>query len=959
MDNQHPLTPDGFRTAAYLAARERLDFRSAKGPKCNPPNRVCGDRCIPPNWNCRVKGEGTDSHSRVVAGDPLAGAASIARGRRRLVTGFKKGSLVDIQGGRAAIERGIVKAVPGQNIKQKEALRKNVNKVLLPVATAVFGIWALQRGHEGMKLLVPQYRNGIGRDIETSMTSAVSWGLDRVPFSGQLRVQERRRAGLEAQRLGRAVSRGVSFDPANAGGGERYFPHVSTRERRAFTGLDTAIKEAYARKGSGNYAKFRSDLMGSTIGANVGGKSLYSEVATAHHLARQFSIDPSTITNRDGAGSRFHIENRLSTALTSARTSMRQDMLQRGLDPKNATDVNRYVEIARSSAAPRMRGLNPDQQQGANDMLGGYIRDIVSVGKTSKDEISTRTIASGIFEETQKGFDKSFGDFARTIKEDTSPTTRVIASGEAGASIRTALVGTANRVKRDVGLADSYTIRGANHAELVLQKVWYEKVVPGNYSGRTRSTWNATSDGAIRYAAQDMGWTGSNTDDAVEFLRANGFARLARRPSGAAASRPARPATGAERPARRRLRSRSELISMLMRGTNGLSPEAAAAEADRIIARRGDEDDFAPELVRTATYLAARADFKENPRLGKPCGASYIPKAHECQKGQGSAAPETGSPKRGMGKKIALAAVVAAVGAVAVTVALDAHRFYNAKELPNPPGYREAIRAAQGGDPKVSYDVAIGKHYDKVVATEGWKPGDLVYTRFGSGSAKKDPTAHFAVYMGKQGDRHQFADFGVASSSLREGHVNLYEYGPGTKGVAPFVFAKAPALKGTSAFSSDEIQQRVFASLGARLKYDALDNNCETWARMITTGQARSAQAERLSAITRSLYRYYDRKTAGAPPMDIPSVKQQARILDMQARMASGDKGARAELKAFQALIKQGKRTDGMQQDIEGELPSPAQLLAGSTSDADAVVRTKLYLMLLIRLGEARIYGPA
>jgi hypothetical protein len=88
-------------------------------------------------------------------------------------------------------------------------------------------------------------------------------------------------------------------------------------------------------------------------------------------------------------------------------------------------------------------------------------------------------------------------------------------------------------------------------------------------------------------------------------------------------------------------------------------------------------------------------------------------------------------------------------------------------------------------------------------------------------------------------------------------------------------------------------------------------------------------------------------------------VKQQARVLDMQARMAAGDKSARADLRAFQALIKQGKRTDEMQQDTEGELPTPAQLLAGSTSDADAVVRTKLYLMLLIRLGEARVYGPA
>jgi len=284
---------------------------------------------------------------------------------------------------------------------------------------------------------------------------------------------------------------------------------------------------------------------------------------------------------------------------------------------------------------------------------------------------------------------------------------------------------------------------------------------------------------------------------------------------------------------------------------------------------------------------------------------------------------------------------------------MDAHRFYNSNDLPNPPSYRDTIRAAQAGNPKMSYDIAIGKHYDKVVESEGWKPGQLVYTRYGTSSTQKDPTAHFAVYMGKNGDAHQFADFGVANTAARQGEINLYAYGPGNKGVAPFVFVKAPPLKGESkSYDPEAIQQRVYASLGAKLKYDALDNNCETWARMITSGVPRSTQTERLTALTRAIYRRYDRRVAGASPSDIPSVKQQARILDYQSRMASGDKSARAELKTFQALIAQGKRTDALDKELI-DLPDPRQLLRATTSDLDALLRTKFYLMLLVRTLEA------
>jgi len=67
---------------------------------------------------------------------------------------------------------------------------------------------------------------------------------------------------------------------------------------------------------------------------------------------------------------------------------------------------------------------------------------------------------------------------------------------------------------------------------------------------------------------------------------------------------------------------------MLTRGSNPLSPEAAAAEADRIIASRGDEDDFSPELVRTShlprcprRLSGGQAPGKALRRLAHPEGA--------------------------------------------------------------------------------------------------------------------------------------------------------------------------------------------------------------------------------------------------------------------------------------------------------------------------------------------------
>ena len=90
MGNQ---TPETIRTAAYLAARERLDARkTTRNVQCNPPNIRCGNRCIPPTWDCRLKGQGTDPHLRAVKTDPLGGLANIQRGFGRISRGVVKGN---------------------------------------------------------------------------------------------------------------------------------------------------------------------------------------------------------------------------------------------------------------------------------------------------------------------------------------------------------------------------------------------------------------------------------------------------------------------------------------------------------------------------------------------------------------------------------------------------------------------------------------------------------------------------------------------------------------------------------------------------------------------------------------------------------------------------------------------------------------------------------------------------
>lgn len=356
------------------------------------------------------------------------------------------------------------------------------------------------------------------------------------------------------------------------------------------------------------------------------------------------------------------------------------------------------------------------------------------------------------------------------------------------------------------------------------------------------------------------------------------------------------------------------------------------------------------DLIRNDTKLD-----KEDSRLGKPCGASHIPKAHTCTKGQEVVKqPEQQTTKSNKAAKIAIGVGVAAVGALAVTAALDAHRFLKPRDLPAPTSFKSVVQTQrkQAGT-KLTSGEALGRHYDAEVSAGRLKAGDVVYTvQHIRGNASSG--RHFAVYLGKTGDNHQFMEMTRVRGDLNRGQAMLTEFGA-TAGRPAYaaVYAKAPGMKQDKQISINEIKNRAYSLMGSEMQYHQLDSNCETFARMIAAGNPRSRQVDKLSALTKSIYRGLDRYLDEDRPVNLPTIKEQARILDYKQRVAEGDREARKELKAFTTLIAKRKQRNDAVEDLFTDLPSPTELLRGSKSEVEDAIRIKLYLMLLLTRSRA------
>jgi hypothetical protein len=838
--SQLNTTPEGFRTSAYLAARARLDIARSRSGKtsrsvnCNPPNVRCGGRCIPPSWDCRLKGEGPDPHLRAVKTDPLSGFANIQRGIERITKGVTRGNFSEVEGGKRAIIRGVVKTVPG-DIQQKKQLQKTLEN-----RTRAIGIGlAVVTGGLGMHALLMNkntfgYRQGLGGKINQATRAGVSRVLDSLPVLGAQRAATRAAVGAN---LGAAAAR-ASASPASVGA----IPGttvLSATDRDSHSALQQSLNRinGATRSGaagtSGNLENWnqrhnsafwnatrKSDITGPGAPARV---SIYAEPSAQEYLGNQFGVPPG---------------DRSSRASVKAVLQARFDEERRGL-----------VSLAQQQGLRVRRGPNGDtiDSKDINAFVSGVVRSrpIADTAVRQSVEAHVRSVltkapssyTNEVYNASVLSFDSFYKDTARDI--------RSIPGAATGRRIATPLTAGSNELLRNTNtyrstyLAGELRARtqmaGPAHAELVQAAYYHTRVV-----GTNASSYEIPDRLAFNAASELSGRSITSRSEAIGIInRETGF-------SGARVAAAAAP--------RQRGASAQASLSTLARsimaraGNENMSMEAALRQARAELANRGDSADLPP---RVAAYLQMqrRADAAGEKGLGKPCGASHISKTYECSKGA------AGSSSTGNNKTAIIAAVVG--GAVAIGVAGAVA--YNVKTISDPtktplaasPNIRDVVKAAKAETGTKSASEAMGHYY---VNKSGLKPGDVVYFR-----SEKDPSAHFGVYLGPGKDGIVRAVIANTKAS-RFSWSDVTEIGsikPGVKAaqavMTPLVKAPTPQFLqgGKGPYTPEEVMRRAIRISNTDYKFSVTLNNCETLANTIAYGVPKSEQLDRFNRASR------------------------------------------------------------------------------------------------------------
>lgn len=633
MKDQQPLPPEGFRTAAYLEARARIDAgksvrKTNRRVQCTPPNVQCGGRCIPPTWDCRLKGQGADPHLRAVKTDPLGGLANVQRGFARISKGITKGNFSEVEGGKRAIIRGVVKTTPGDLQQKKELKRKLEERTRaigmgLAVVTGGLGIHALL-----MKTDTFGYRNGAGANINNAVRTGISRILDATPVVGanRARVRAAAQAGVaqELTRQNNPVSGVLTGQMARTRITETDSDSRSNLVR-ALNSVNDQFGGANSDFNAWNRAHQRAFWTTTKLESGVGGTrdaSIFARPATEDFLARQFNLrGDDTLTT----GS---IKDAIEQNIREYKTSLLDLAQQEGFRVKSTRTGSRYLEgqERRRFIQNVVSGALPAGQ--STDRLRAELTKQVEGTLTR----SPKGQADTIYRDTFVAFDEYYQRQGR-ITENAYSATRITAEMRRAGVDQTLLDGRQVRADYVLGLMrPGSTVRGPAHAELALRE-YHARTV----AGTTRSMYTISNNLAMA-AASELEGRPVPRSEAFRVLEREGFTGAV---PPASARRAARPAT------------EGEAVYQLMRQNPGMTLQAARR------AVRERRSDVSPEIVRTAAYLAARADLQEGRRLGKPCGESHIPKSHECRKGTGVASAAAIDSTK--------VKLVAAVGAAALT----------------------------------------------------------------------------------------------------------------------------------------------------------------------------------------------------------------------------------------------------------------------------------------------------
>lgn len=871
---QPNITPQGFRTAAYLETKARMDAARSRSGKtlrkvtCTPPNVKCGGRCIPPNWDCRLKGKGADPALRAVRTDPVSGLANIERGVKRIAKGVRKGSFSEIEGGKRAIVRGVVKATPGDLQRKKELqakLERKAGGIAAGLAIVGFGLFS----HNQLKR-APFYRDGVGRQIDDAVSASINRVLDVTPGLRGARA-ERRAAGRSA--AGAAVARAT----AEAARGPEAMRGAVLRtptqlERRATEYgnakvLENKIKalDIEAKELDMNASTWRQKNLETFWGAtrtNAGGAgdgSTFSEPATNAYLSRQFGFK---LKKGDDATT---VRRSVATALNREARNLQALARQEGVNLKDANSRNAFLNRV---VGPSTANFPNDVRERAVSNLDRIIGDAPRGGST---EVSRKQLADTLYRDTRAGFDKYFERIADEVRQPVGAALSAEAR-KAGYSdlLTSARIGQSRYLAKSLNKPEAVGNKMSQGLSDLVAKEYYSSKVIGS------PTFTAT-DREIRLAASELsGRSFSTTAPAADYLRSNGFERLTTLRGSqtrvrASTPSPERP----DRPARRR--SNAQRIADLMRQKNkDGTPRYATREAAEAALKRMRKDEL--QQARIDAYLAVREDLR-----GKPCGASHIPKAHNCSKrgGEGRtveqqkkresvpqdkelkqlrmieaemdrAEANNPEPSNKINKKAVLAVIAA--GATAATGAYVIQDMKRVAKEPNAfsstPSTRSVAKAAKKEFDTKKTGTAMGDYYTQ---KSGLKPGDVVYYR-----DKRDPAAHFGIYLGEGKDGKVRAVI-ANTNEKRAGFVDVVEIGTtkrNSNDAAHFMFPvleKAPTLKGAKARTSEETVRRALRTVGTDYKFSLTRDNCEVLANSVAYDTPRSQQLERFTRVTRAV----------------------------------------------------------------------------------------------------------
>jgi hypothetical protein len=652
-------TPEGFRTAAYLATKARLDAparsrtgKTARAVDCNPPNIKCGGRCIPPSWDCRLKGQGPDPHLRAVKTDPLGGLASIQRGATRIARGVTRGNISEVEGGKRAIIRGVVKATPGdlQRKQKLQAALENRTRLIgtgLAVVTVGLGTHALL-----MKSNTFGYRQGVGANINNAVRLGMSRILDATPIIGANRARVRRQVGAvigaQLERQANPVSSVLTNQLA------RTQPSQADKDSRSALVANLAeVNKKFEAPETGESTKpgvglstfdrwdrehqrafYNTTRKESGVGLSEDQRgNIFARPATNEFLARQFNLSGDDVLTTAS------IKDAVRAQLTDYKDSLLDLAQQQGFRVNNTrngrvidvADQRRFIQGVVGTALPKGQSNISVRRK-----LTEFVEDTLKRTPTS--------LTDKLYSDTYKGFNDFYTKQGVTISKiaEVSRMTKEMRESGAEQVLLDGRLARAQYLLQFTNKGAGKQIQGGAHAELVLRDYFANRV-----STAPRRMYAITERLAVT-AASELEGRPVSARDAFNVLEREGFTSAV-------------PAVSARRTSV--ARSAQAQITDIARSLR----EAA----------KGRGEDMSLE----ASYRAARAEIARRQRgdalrdddAGKPCGESHIPKSHECRKGAG-AAPAKAASESGSASRTGIAVATAAAGAALTIGGLLAYK---------------------------------------------------------------------------------------------------------------------------------------------------------------------------------------------------------------------------------------------------------------------------------------------